>query len=63
MRQFSRMQVPPQWPEEAKKKYEPIRILGKGGFASVILANVRIQWESQKAYNRQPRPIYHGMDI
>jgi len=24
---------------------------------------VRIQWESQKAYNRQPRPIYHGMDI
>ena len=26
-------------------------------------ARVRIQWESQKAYNRQPRPIYHGMDI
>jgi len=28
-----------------------------------IQDTVRIQWESQKAYNRQPRPIYHGMDI
>lgn len=29
---------PEQWPDVVKETYEPIRILGKGGFASVMLA-------------------------
>lgn len=35
------MQVPSAWPNEIKEKYDPIRVLGKGGFASVILARRR----------------------
>ena len=30
--------APPQWPPEVTEKYEPIRRLGKGGFATVLLA-------------------------
>jgi len=29
--------VPDQWPKEVSDKYEPVRSLGKGGFASVML--------------------------
>ena len=32
------MEIPTEWPNKIKKLYEPIRILGKGGFASVVLA-------------------------
>ena len=31
------LQAPPQWPKEVSLYYEPVRILGKGGFGSVIL--------------------------
>jgi hypothetical protein len=34
----STMVVPPEWPPDVVDKFTPIRILGKGGFASVILA-------------------------
>jgi serine/threonine protein kinase len=36
------MQVPTQWPAEVAKTYEPIRVLGKGGFASVVLARKKV---------------------
>jgi 3-phosphoinositide dependent protein kinase-1 len=32
------IQAPPQWPPEVVELYEPLRELGRGGFASVILA-------------------------
>ena len=32
------MKTPEQWPSEVSQVYEPIRVLGKGGFASVVLA-------------------------
>jgi serine/threonine protein kinase len=32
------MEIPNEWPNKIKESYEPIRILGKGGFASVVLA-------------------------
>lgn len=34
----STIAIPPEWPPDVVDKYTPIRILGKGGFASVILA-------------------------
>ena len=34
----STIAVPPEWPPDVVDKYTPIRVLGKGGFASVILA-------------------------
>lgn len=33
------MEPPDEWPGEIKESYDPIRILGKGGFASVVLAS------------------------
>lgn len=30
--------VPKQWPAEVSKSYDPVRVLGVGGFASVTLA-------------------------
>ena len=30
--------IPSEWSKEISEKYDPIRILGKGGFASVTLA-------------------------
>lgn len=30
--------IPAQWPDAVKETYDPIRMLGKGGFASVMLA-------------------------
>ena len=33
------MEAPNEWPSEIKESYDPIRILGKGGFASVVLAH------------------------
>lgn len=32
------MEVPDEWPSEIQQAYDPIRLLGKGGFASVVLA-------------------------
>eukprot|EP00536_Pseudo-nitzschia_multiseries_P016742 jgi/Psemu1/263847/estExt_Genewise1Plus.C_12170009 len=32
------MDTPTEWPREVQEAYDPIRILGKGGFASVVLA-------------------------
>ena len=32
------MPVPPEWPPEVSELYKPVRVLGKGGFASVVLA-------------------------
>jgi serine/threonine protein kinase len=32
------METPDEWPLEIQESYDPIRILGKGGFASVVLA-------------------------
>ena len=32
------IKAPEEWPPEIQESYEPIRILGKGGFASVVLA-------------------------
>eukprot|EP01082_Thalassiosira_pseudonana_P002531 g2103.t1 g2103 contig11:721472-722983(+) len=32
---------PPQWPREVCKKYSPIRVIGKGGFASVWMAKAK----------------------
>ena len=32
------MAPPPQWPPEVVEKFDPVRILGVGGFASVVLA-------------------------
>ena len=32
------IEPPNEWPSEIKESYDPIRILGKGGFASVVLA-------------------------
>ena len=36
------MEVPNQWPPEVTASYDPIRNLGKGGFASVVLARSKI---------------------
>lgn len=33
-----KMSIPSQWPPEVSEIYEPVRELGRGGFASVILA-------------------------
>jgi serine/threonine protein kinase len=41
--QHRTMEVPPEWPPVIRDNYEPIRILGKGGFASVILAKYKPQ--------------------
>jgi serine/threonine protein kinase len=38
---ISKMDVPEHWPPEVKDQYEPISVLGKGGFASVVLAKVK----------------------
>lgn len=35
------METPSEWPREAQDTYEPVRILGQGGFASVVLARVK----------------------
>jgi serine/threonine protein kinase len=35
------IKIPPQWPPEVVELYEPVRELGKGGFASVVLARKR----------------------
>ena len=32
------MEIPKEWPTEVSNIYSPIRVLGKGGFASVVLA-------------------------
>mmetsp|Transcript_11499 Transcript_11499/g.33097 ORF Transcript_11499/g.33097 Transcript_11499/m.33097 type:complete len:562 (-) Transcript_11499:491-2176(-) len=32
------MKTPTEWPQKIQESYDPIRILGKGGFASVVLA-------------------------
>ena len=32
------METPDEWPSEIQESYDPIRILGTGGFASVVLA-------------------------
>ena len=37
-----------QWPKEVLDKYEPVRILGKGGFASVFLAKRKSTTEEKK---------------
>lgn len=34
----SSIPIPREWPQEVKDIYEPVRVLGKGGFASVTLA-------------------------
>eukprot|EP00980_Cylindrotheca_fusiformis_P016452 scaffold4902_cov115-Cylindrotheca_fusiformis.AAC.13 len=34
----SNIPIPKEWPPEVRKSYEPVRVLGEGGFASVILA-------------------------
>jgi serine/threonine protein kinase len=34
----SKMDVPEHWPPEVQEQYEPIRVLGRGGFALVVLA-------------------------
>jgi serine/threonine protein kinase len=34
----SNVAIPAAWPSEVRERYEPVRTLGKGGFASVILA-------------------------
>ena len=39
------------WPKEVKDEYEPVRILGKGGFASVILAKGRSSGGSKNNNN------------
>lgn len=36
------METPNEWPSEIKESYDPIRILGKGGFASVVLARKKL---------------------
>jgi serine/threonine protein kinase len=38
----------PQWPKEVLEKYESVRILGKGGFASVFLAKRKSTTEESK---------------
>ena len=35
------MEPPNEWPSEIQESYDPIRILGKGGFASVVLARTK----------------------
>jgi serine/threonine protein kinase len=30
--------IPKEWPKEVSDNFDPVRVLGKGGFASVILA-------------------------
>ena len=32
------MEVPSQWPPAVAQVYEPVRVLGRGGFAAVTLA-------------------------
>lgn len=36
------MMEPDEWPSEIQESYDPIRILGKGGFASVVLARRKV---------------------
>ena len=32
------MEIPPQWPPQVVELYDPVSELGRGGFASVVLA-------------------------
>lgn len=34
----SSIEIPPQWPPQVVELYEPVLELGRGGFASVVLA-------------------------
>jgi serine/threonine protein kinase len=36
------MEVPKEWPPEVVEQYVPVRILGTGGFASVVLAKSKV---------------------
>ena len=36
------LKPPSQWPQQVVDQYEPVRILGKGGFGSVILAKKKV---------------------
>jgi serine/threonine protein kinase len=38
-----KMASTPPWPKEVQEKYAPVRILGKGGFATVFLAKRKSQ--------------------
>jgi len=40
---YERMETPKEWPQEIAESYDPIRVLGTGGFASVVLSRQRNQ--------------------
>ena len=42
------MQTPKEWPQEIANSYDPIRNLGSGGFASVVLARTKSDEENKK---------------
>lgn len=43
------METPSEWPQEVRESFDPIRILGKGGFASVVLAREKVKREAAAA--------------
>jgi serine/threonine protein kinase len=47
------MEIPTEWPNKIKELYEPIRILGKGGFASVVLARNKKNNKQQQQQQQQ----------
>ena len=49
------MEIPNEWPNKIKKLYEPIRILGKGGFASVVLARNKKNNKQQQQQQQQTK--------
>ena len=60
------MQVPAEWPPEVASVYEPIRVLGTGGFASVILARRRqgqSKQQQQQGDDSDLPPEYAAMKI
>lgn len=44
------MEIPKEWPREISESYDPIRVLGNGGFASVVLAR---KSKNQQAANNE----------
>lgn len=49
------METPKEWPREISESYDPIRKLGTGGFASVVLA--RPKSEQQKVHGDVPQRV------
>jgi serine/threonine protein kinase len=48
------VEVPSQWTAEVSELYEPVRTLGKGGFASVLLAKARASSSRQGGNGADP---------